>query len=326
MNLAVVGTKFISDLFIQAAIRTGAYELCTICSRSAEKGQQYKERFGFRKAVQHVRETAEDPEVEIVYIATPNMLHYEHAKICLEHGKHVIIEKPSFMDAMQLEELLALAQAHDVFLFEAMRSAHNPDYELIKQHLPEIGKIHYAHFSLMRDFRPQMADNGGTPTPVFLPECAGGCNFHLGIYAINAALMLIGKPLGTHYEAVLMDTGVDASGVCMLRFEDCLCTAASSIISSADSVNFIKGEEGKIVFDYVVTPHTAHLEKNGKIMPIPLAADPEDMAYEAAAFAAIASAKDASAFRKLAEDMRTRMNILEDCRKQAGICFERRHP
>ena len=79
MNLAVVGTKFISDMFIQAAIRTGAYELCTICSRSAEKGQQYKERFGFHKAVQHVRETAEDPEVEIVYIATPNILHYELA-------------------------------------------------------------------------------------------------------------------------------------------------------------------------------------------------------------------------------------------------------
>ena len=321
MKLAVIGTKFISDLFIEAAVKTGAYELECICSRSAERGKQYQERFGFRRAVRTVSEAAADPDVEIVYVATPNTLHYEHAKICLENGKHVIVEKPSFENTEQLKELLALASAKNVYLFEAMRSIHNPDLQTIKNSLARAGEIRYAHFSLMRDFRAQIKDNGGELTPVFLPQFAGGCNYHLGIYGIMAALHLLGKPEEVFYKPVLLESGVDGTGVCVLKYRTFLCTVASSLVCAADSVNFIEGDLGKVSFDYVVTPHNAAFETGSGSEPIPLLDAKDDMFYEANDFARIAKECDEEAYRSLTEEMQTLLQILETCRQQAGIRF-----
>ena len=109
LKLAVVGTKFISDLFVRGAVLSGRYELHAICSRSRERGEQYARKFGFRKAVQTVDEAAADPEVDIVYLATPNTLHFAQARLCLASGKHVIVEKPSVVSTQQLSQLQALA-------------------------------------------------------------------------------------------------------------------------------------------------------------------------------------------------------------------------
>ena len=318
LKLAVIGTKFISRLFTRAAILSGMYEPYAICSRSRERGESYVREFGFQKAVQTVEQVASDPEVDVVYIATPNALHFEHAETCLRMGKHVIVEKPSFADTAQLKQMLVLAAERGVFLFEAMRSVHNPNYAEIKRQLKRIGQIRYARFSLMRDFLHQKDPVTGAPSAVFLPESSGGCNYHLGVYGINAALYFFGKPEEVRYTSLRSSAGVDIVGLCTLLYPGMVCSVTSSIVSRDVLPNEIQGEEGTITMDYVVTPQAADLCLAGAKEPLAVRRTDDDMRYEAEAFASIIQTKDRNAYDVLTAAMTSSLEILEECRRQSS--------
>ena len=317
LKLAVVGTKFISDLFVRGAVLSGRYELYAICSRSRVRGEQYARKFGFRKAMQTVDEAAADPEVDVVYLATPNTLHFAQARLCLERGKHVIVEKPSVVSTWQLGQLLALAEERGVFLFEAMRSIHNPNYAAVKEQLDRIGTIRYARFTLMKDFSKQRDPVTGARSPVFLPGVSGGCNYHLGVYGINAALYFFGKPDEIRYHPVRLDTGVDVVGSCTLRYPGFVCDVTSSVVTETTLSNEIQGTEGILTMDYVVVPKAAALIRDGVSRPLETVSGDDDMQYEAADFARIILSGDAAAYARLSAAMTAGLEILEECQRQS---------
>ena len=179
--------------------------LHAIAGRDIKKAQLYQKEFGFVKAYGSYDELLDDPEVEAVYIPLPNTLHYEWVKKAIQHGKHVLCEKPMTPAAREAEELFDLAEKKGVHLMEAFAYLHSPWIAAIKQEIDSgaIGQIRYIE----SQFLTSDYDSGNIR---MRRETNGGSVYDLGCY--NATM--IGWMLGTQPDdirasAVFSPEGVD---------------------------------------------------------------------------------------------------------------------
>ncbi len=189
-------------------------QLVAVGSRSKEKADAFAAEHKVPRAWGSYAAAARDPEVEVVYIATPNDFHAENIRICLEAGKSVLCEKPFTLNAKQAEPLIDLAQAKGVFLMEAMWSRFIPAHRKLHElswtgALGEIRMVQ-ADFGFRADFDP--ADR------LFNPERGGGALLDLGVYPLALAVRLLGIPDRVTGFAQLTATGVDEqSGILLAR-------------------------------------------------------------------------------------------------------------
>ena len=149
MKLAVVGTGTIVKKFLYAVPKTAFFQCVAVCSRQQESGTCFIESCrdlegldtGAMQVYTDYTAMLAEPEIELVYIALPNSLHYSYAKQALLAGKHVICEKPFTVEAKETEELIAIAKERKQFLFEAITTRNLPNYEIVKKALPKLGQI-----------------------------------------------------------------------------------------------------------------------------------------------------------------------------------------
>ena len=159
---------------------------------------------------------AADPDVDVVYVASPHGLHLDHVRMLLEAGKPVLCEKAITLDAAQAEELVALAREKDLFLMEAMWMACHP----LVRHLRERARA--CDFGALRQL---VADLGWVvrkpPTDrMFAPELGGGALLDMGIYPLTLAQLFLGEPAELTAVAHLAETGIDLNLVLAARYDD----------------------------------------------------------------------------------------------------------
>ena len=135
MKLAILGPGRIADKVAQTLVQLPEIECYAVASRTPGKAEAFAKKFGFSKAYTNYIEMLSDPEVELVYITTPHSHHYEQMKLCLEHGKHVICEKPCTTTESQTRELFALAEEKGLFLMEAQKMLFLPVLLFLLFHL-----------------------------------------------------------------------------------------------------------------------------------------------------------------------------------------------
>ncbi len=186
-----------------------------VASRDLSRAEEFAKEWGFEKAYGSYEELAADPEVELVYVASPHSHHYEHAKLCLEHGKHVLVEKAFTVNAAQAEDLMKLAREKQVLLTEAIWTRYMPSRKMIHDLLESgiIGKV------------SSMTANLGYPLMdvprLVQPELAGGALLDLGVYSITMALMLFHEEITDVVSAaVFSPEGVDWMNSITLIFAD----------------------------------------------------------------------------------------------------------
>ena len=126
MKIGILGAGKISRSVVPAMIALEEIECWAVASRSLEKAQKFAEQYGFRKAYGSYEEMLRDPEVELVYVATPHSHHYEHMMLCLEHGKGVLCEKAFTMNAAQARKIKEYAAERGLFAAEAIWPRYMP--------------------------------------------------------------------------------------------------------------------------------------------------------------------------------------------------------
>jgi predicted dehydrogenase len=158
---------------------------------------------------------ASDPNVDVIYVATPNPLHKEHVLLCLESGKPVLCEKPFMLNAREAEEVIRAARASKLFLMEAMWSRFFPLMARLRQLLADgaIGDVQMlvADLSIHFDFDP--ADRR------YALDLGGGALLDLGVYLVSFASMIMGSPAEITALAHLGETGVDEQAGIVLRYD-----------------------------------------------------------------------------------------------------------
>ena len=180
-NVGILGPGNIANRVAKGVICSPKANLYAVASRNIDKAKSFADKYGAEIYYGSYEEMLNDPNVDLVYICTPNTFHYEQIKLCLVHGKHVICEKPMVKDEAQVRELFAMAREKNCFLMEAEKTMFTPLNKKVKKMIAEgaIGKLH--------TIRAQYCSDGldGLPEDHWvLGEEFGGCTYDIGVYPI----------------------------------------------------------------------------------------------------------------------------------------------
>ncbi len=187
-------------------------------------------------------------DVDAVYIALPNLLHYDYAKAALLAGKHVLVEKPAVTRGEQWDELCALARERGLALMEAMTVHALPAFQSLRRQVKKVGDIRQAIFTYPQ--RSSRYDDflRGKVHPVFDPGQAGGALMDLNVYNLHALLGLFGPPQAVRYRAEVV-RGIDVNGGLTLDYEKFHAVAVAAKDRGGNQGGTIWGENGVLHFD-----------------------------------------------------------------------------
>ena len=246
LRLATVGTSAITEKFLSACRLTERYELHTCCSRTAETGKEFAKAQGFKSFSTDLTEVAKNPKIDVVYIATPNVFHYEQSKLFLENGKNVICEKPITTDCAKYDELLSVADKKGLIYAEAIMSHHSKGHKILKDALKQIGKISQARIDFCQLSSRYEKFKSGEHVNIFDMSLAAGTLMDLGVYCVYAALDLLGKPDSICASASFAKNGADLSGGAVLGYKDFTAVLSYSKIGESAIRSEIIGDLGVI--------------------------------------------------------------------------------
>lgn len=220
-------------------------ELYCVASRDIERARKFAGEYGFKKFYGSYEDMMADPELDIVYIASPHSLHREHTLLCLQHKKAVLCEKSFALNGKEVSEMIEEAVKQKVFLMEALWPPFQPIYRKAKEIITsgEPGKIIHlnARFSFQAPFDP--ADRK------FNLSLGGGSLLDIGIYAVIDALYFMGVPSEVIAKASFSPTGSEDLISIILSYEDGrMATLFSSFKTAGDIGCDIFCENGSLYF------------------------------------------------------------------------------
>lgn len=324
MKIGIIGTGFIIREALTAMSEVPEITLKAIFARpnSVQKGQAFAQEFGIEKVYTDYDELLKDPEIDTVYVANINLVHYEYGKKALLAGRNVIMEKPFVTLASQAQELADLAQSRGTFIFEAVTTRNCQIIDKMRELLPQIGRIrmvqaNYSQYSSRYDRYLK-----GDVAPAFDPAACGGALYDLNVYNFNMAVALLGAPKDVWYLPNTGFNGVDTSGIATLQYEDFVGVLSAAKDSDSPSHFTLQGEKGWIQVPgkpNEVEQLRWYIDKKaGEFIPVP---DKNRMVQEFRNFSRAAAEKDtAFAAREIGITLDV-MRTIEKARLSAGIHF-----
>ena len=246
MNLGILGTGSIARTMAAEFAKVPAFRCEAVCSRQQATGEALAQQFGIPKVYTDYDAMLADPDIELVYIATPNSLHYAQTKAALLAGKNVLCEKPFVPTVAEADELIALAKEKHLFLFEAITTAHHPNYALAKQYLDDIGSLRIVSCTFCQYSSRYDAFCAGDVQPAFDPACAGGALMDLGVYNVSYIVGLFGEPNQAKYTANI-ERGIDTSGILTMDYSGFKAVSIAAKDCAAPARYIIQGTKGYIL-------------------------------------------------------------------------------
>ena len=321
MNLCAIGTGAITKSMLAEYNRSDVLHVTAIYSRKEETGRAMAQEFGIEKVYTDMTEMLADPTIEMVYVASPNSIHYSQTKAALLAGKHVICEKPFAPTVAEVDELVALAEEKHLMLFEAITTAHHPHYTFIKENLPQLGKLKIVTATFCQFSSRYPALLAGKPSPVLNHAFAGGALMDINLYNIHFVVGLFGAPRDVQYFPNRHESGVDTSGILVLHYDSFLCQCIAAKDCAAQNGVQIIGEDGHMV----ITPSASNcqtVELNLRGKDAVKVHHPENPWYhEVQDLGRLAAAEDYGYCREALKTTRNVVEVLEKARKFAGFPF-----
>ena len=252
MKIGIIGAGHIADVVAPTLVAMEGIECYAVSSRSLDKAQTFAQKHGFRKAYGSYGEMLQDPQVELVYVATPHSHHFEHMMLCIEHGKHILCEKAFTMNAEQARVVKTAAAEKGVYVAEAIWTRYMPSRKVIDEVLASgiIGKPNTltANLSYIIAHKERIYDL----------NLAGGALLDIGIYGINFALMHFGTDIERVESSVkMLPTGVDAMETITVFYHDGrMAVLTHSIFCRSDRKGIIHGDNGYMVIENINNPQS----------------------------------------------------------------------
>ena len=256
VRFGLVGTGRITSWVLRGARENERFVAAAVCSRSLERARSYAESNGIPAAYDDLEAMLRDPQVDAVYIGTPNHTHCEIALKCLRAGKHVLCEKPLAANAQEAVEMVTEARRRGLILMEAMISTLNPNFLRAASLVKEIGPIRRYSATYCQFSSKYEALKRGEVAATFDPLCAGGAIMDIGIYTIWPMVYLFGEPAGISGQHILTQDipgrGVtDLQGTVDFIYPGFNATVFYSKIADSFLPTEISGEGGSLVLDKI---------------------------------------------------------------------------
>lgn len=249
-KVGILGAGHIAEKMAWTLTQMPEAEAYAIASRSMEKALYFQEKYGFAKAYGSYEELLEDPQVRLVYIATPHSFHHRHVRMCLEKDKPVLCEKAFMLNKMQAEDVIGLARVRKVFLAEAIWTRYEPSRNILEDIIAsgEIGEPTFLKASLSYPVagKERLRKAG----------LGGGALLDLGVYCINFALMSFGSDIRSIKSTCIRnEEGVDMQDTFTFQYKDGKTAMLScSVLCADDRQGIISGDKGYVIADNINNP------------------------------------------------------------------------
>ncbi|ROP72615.1 Gfo/Idh/MocA family protein [Curtobacterium sp. PhB115] len=273
LRWGLIGPGWIAGEFVSAAHRHTAQRFTAVSSRSADRSAAFAATHGIPSALDDHRALVDHPEVDVVYIATPQSEHVELGLLAIAAGKHVLIEKPIALTAAEGQQLADAGHAAGVLVMEAMWSRYLPQMSVVRQLLAD---------GLLGDVEAVHADHGqAIPADpqhrLYRPELGGGALLDLGIYPVQFDSMVLGAPTEVVATGGMTQTGVDAYSTLALRHGGIVqSTITTTMLTRTPTRASISGSAARLDFDsFFYTPSAFRVLANDPNAPT----DGPDLGY-----------------------------------------------
>lgn len=266
VRFGIIGTGRISDWVLKGAGQDPRIKITAVCSRTAEAAEAFIQRNPMAagaKVYTSVEDMAADPEVDAIYIGTPNETHCAYTITGLKAGKHVLCEKPLAINAAEGRMMADAARESGCLLMEAMVSTLNPNFAAIASRLDEIAPVRqYSSFFCQYSSKYEALKRGEVAT-AFRPGTAGALR-DVGVYTLYPLIALFGRPSSIRSEirTVQTDLGVsDVQGTAYLGFKGMDATVTWSKTYDSFQPTEIAGEKGNLILDEI------HIARKAEMVP-----------------------------------------------------------
>ena len=258
-RVGILGAGHIAEKMAWTLTQMPEAEAYAVASRSIEKAQYFLDKYGFQKAYGSYEELIDDPQVELIYIATPHSFHHRHVRMCLEKGKPVLCEKAFMLNKAQAQDVIDLARENNVFLAEAIWTRYEPSRRILDEIITsgEIGTPTFLKASLSYPV--------ANKERLRKAELGGGALLDLGVYCINFALMNFGSDIESIKSTCIRnEEGMDMQESFTFQYKDGrTAMLAASVLCADDRQGIVSGEKGYVIADNINNPLRFDIYRRG---------------------------------------------------------------
>ena len=345
VRFATIGTSEIAEQFLLALEEVEGAEFVAAYSRDAARAREFGSRFGAGLSFDDLDDLVGCDEVDAVYIASPNSLHAEQALVAIRRGKHVLVEKPFASNEAEAKMVFEEAREAGVVALEATRSLHVPAFAEIERIVAgELGQVRLATLRFSKVTSRISRLRAGERINVFDPRLSGGAVMDIGVYCVEPAVALFGRPERICALAVTSPAAgaaaddpcgtIDLSGEALLGYADKVVSLSYGKLSDDILSSQVEGERATLVWDQVSCPANlrvhAHEDRGmvfrmgeASVVPVECALPERDMACEISDFvSAVRGDADALAARERFESVTIdSLAVMDEIRRQVGVRF-----
>ncbi len=262
MKVGIIGAGHIAGKIARTLAETEGVDTLAVGSRSMEKAEAFAGEFGVPRAYGSYSALLDDPDVDLVYVATPHSHHFDVTVEAIKKGKACIVEKAFMANAVQTKAVLDLARERKVFIAEAIWTRYQPAVGIIRK-LMEDGRI-----GRLRMISATLAYSIEHKERIMRPELCGGALLDLGVYALNFVRMFCDNEIEKiDSQCILSDTGVDLTeSVNMTLSGGIMANILSSAGCGGYNTGVLAGSKGNIVVDNVNNPHVIRVYALGGVL------------------------------------------------------------
>lgn len=320
IKFATIGSNFITHNFLKASHSCDQLQYEAAYSRNLDTAKTLATQYGIKRTYTDLGELATAQDIDAIYIASPTSLHFEQAKLMIEHGKHVLVEKPITSNQKESLELQALAQKNNVVLLEALRAAYDPAFHKIKELLPTLGTIRQASINFGKyssrydDYKIGKIENA------FKAKFSNGALMDIGVYCIHPMVSLFGEPKSLTSSSILLDHNLEGCGKVLATYDGFHVDITYSKISNPPAANSICGEHATMIIDSIQdTRKITVIQIDGSTNEYTFDKPESNMVYEAKVWADCIQGKDSDAHYHNVSMIQ--MKVMDEIRRQQGIVF-----
>ena len=261
MRVGIIGAGWIAE---KAAITLNGLRECNchaIASRSIEKAEDFAHRWNVPKAYGSYAGLIADPDIDLVYVATPHSHHYDVTRQALLAGKPCLVEKAFMANLAQSEAIVKLAHERKVFLAEAIWTRYQPAVGIVRQ-LISSGRI-----GTPRLVTATLGYSMGDKPRIMRPDLCGGALLDLGVYALNFVRMFFDADIvSIESQCVKSATGMDlTNAISLVLADDVLCNLQSSAACVGDNIGVIAGTDGNLIIDNINNPQKITVNTHDRV-------------------------------------------------------------
>lgn len=320
IRFATIGTSVITQKFLKISDQCPEFLLEAVYSRDLNKAELFAQKYNVKKAYHVLDELVADEEIDAVYVASPNSMHFQQNMMLLKSGKHVLCEKSMGSNKTEVEKMFNTAKEHGVILLEAMRSIYDPGIKVIKKNLYKLGCIRKANLQYGRYSSRYDDFKRGEVQNIFSLDLSAGALMDIGVYCVHTMLELFDSPDCIYAVPVILNNGIDGAGTILAKYDQMIVELSYSKITNSCTPSQIQGENGvMLISDISSQRNIVIIYNNGTREEIEVERCDNNMVYELQYFIrAIKHELDVVRYQQISYKA---IDIMDLARKQMGVVF-----